>query len=441
MPRGRCDFRTSPLARADAPHVQEAPALGTEDALGFPISAGIMLAGLYGALKFLSPVYVNAVVNAYLALATFGAGAVLLAAPTQLACCRGKPVRQYTLPVVGEVSSVHVPGMLLAAAASVAWCVCGHWAANNALAVLLCVAALQQITVGRVRTAFLLLSLLFVYDIVMVFYTPLMVTVAKNINAPIKLMFPASPSSMAGLSWQEGLASMGNASAPLLAGNWSALLAAGHVDSNGSFAEAPVSGGLDTSPAPRRDTSAMLGLGDIVVPGIFVAMMLRFDAFRAGAWKPHHLKADAAQPASTDLLPPAPVSLDFPKPYFWAQMAAYLASLAVTLGVMYVFKHAQPALLYLVPGTMLTAIATALVRGEWQELMAYSEAPGDVDLIVELQSMLNSLLGKQGEQGEQGEQEAAVPAAEGKSQASTGSATAKSGEGSGVRRRRGRVEG
>ena len=58
---------------------------------------------------------------------------------------------------------------------------------------------------------------------------------------------------------------------------------------------------------------AMLGLGDIVVPGILVALMLRFDV-RAGHGRAY---------------------------YFWTTFWAYLAGLLTTIAVMHFFKHAQ----------------------------------------------------------------------------------------------------
>lgn len=68
---------------------------------------------------------------------------------------------------------------------------------------------------------------LFFYDIFWVFCTPVMVSVAQKFDAPIKLLFPRA---------------------------MEAAVAAG--------AKRPFS---------------MLGLGDIVIPGIFVALMLRYD--------------------------------------------------------------------------------------------------------------------------------------------------------------------
>jgi len=81
---------------------------------------------------------------------------------------------------------------------------------------------------------------------------------------------------------------------------------------------------------------AMLGLGDIVIPGIFIALLLRFD---------HSLKRKT-------------------KTYFHATMAAYFMGLMATIFVMHVFKHAQPALLYLVPACLGTPMALALVKGD-----------------------------------------------------------------------------
>lgn len=70
----------------------------------------------------------------------------------------------------------------------------------------------------------------------------------------------------------------------------------------------------------------MLGLGDIVVPGMFIALALRYDYYRSGV------------SASSE---------GFSKPYFIAAILAYIAGLVTTMTVMHVFRVAQPALLYL----------------------------------------------------------------------------------------------
>lgn len=84
----------------------------------------------------------------------------------------------------------------------------------------------------------------------------------------------------------------------------------------------------------------MLGLGDIVVPGIFIALLLRFD---------YSLNRNS-------------------KTYFYATLVAYFLGLMATICVMHIFKHAQPALLYLVPACLGTPMLLALVKGDLKAL-------------------------------------------------------------------------
>jgi minor histocompatibility antigen H13 len=95
-----------------------------------------------------------------------------------------------------------------------------------------------------------------------------------------------------------------------------------------------------------------LGLGDIVIPGFFLALLLRFDAHRAQQSEVH---------------------AKFPKPYFHSCLMAYVLGLATTLYVMIVFNAAQPALLYLVPACLGSSLLCGFLRGELKELFAYSE--------------------------------------------------------------------
>ena len=92
----------------------------------------------------------------------------------------------------------------------------------------------------------------------------------------------------------------------------------------------------------KEKGNMMLGLGDIVVPGMFISLALRYDHFR-------HTKIQSAGP--------------FPKPYFAASLVAYIAGLFTTVTVMHVFRAAQPALLYLrCAGFRYEHVATALKR-------------------------------------------------------------------------------
>ena len=132
-----------------------------------------------------------------------------------------------------------------------------------------------------------------------------MVTVAKSLDGPIKILFPRT------------------------------------------LTRDPISGALDMS---------LLGLGDIVIPGFFLSLLLRFDAHNANV--PYF---------------PTNVHASFPKPYFHSALVGYILGLAMTLVVMIWFEAAQPALLYLVPACLGSSLLCALVRGEMKELFAYSE--------------------------------------------------------------------
>ncbi|WAR22921.1 HM13-like protein [Mya arenaria] len=61
--------------------------------------------------------------------------------------------------------------------------------------------------------------------------------------------------------------------------------------------------------------------------------------------------------------------------YFYASFLAYFLGLLLTILVMHFFKHAQPALLYLVPACIGVPVLVALVRGEIKPLFKYEDNP------------------------------------------------------------------
>jgi len=210
--------------------------------------------------------------------------------------------------------------------------------------------ALQVMSPTTFATGSLILTGLFFYDIWAVFFTPLMVTVAKNLDQPIKLLFP-------------------------------------RPDQPGAEGKPPVK------------SYSMLGLGDIVLPGLMIGLALRFDlhmyylkkqkiAAKSAKDSKHEedvIKADyhnvTGQWGSRlwtlgverSALPQSLVTAAFPKPYFIASLVGYVAGMIATLLVMSIWQHAQPALLYLVPGVLTSIWSTALVRGEMQQMWGYTE--------------------------------------------------------------------
>lgn len=83
---------------------------------------------------------------------------------------------------------------------------------------------------------------------------------------------------------------------------------------------------------------AMLGLGDIVIPGIFIALLLRFDVrcrffvppcFR-GRFVSSLLKSCSLRSLKKNS-----------RTYFYSSFLAYIFGLGLTIFVMHTFKHAQ----------------------------------------------------------------------------------------------------
>lgn len=225
---------------------------------------------------------------------------------------------------------------------------------------------------------------LFFYDIFMVFYTyvhpmsfyhrqqltllrPYMVTVATKLDVPIKLTFKA---------------------------------------------------------AGRK---SILGLGDIVLPGILMAWALRLDLHMhyqrkvkydstdlkiieknsAGETvtrtetKHKEVKARYANvqgswaewlwvrgwlPFGKKEFPGEIAATIFPKTYFHATVVGYCLGMAVTLAMLLIFQQGQPALLYLVPGVLGSIYFMALVRGEMKQVWGYTEdgSIDKTDVVVDL---------------------------------------------------------
>lgn len=167
---------------------------------------------------------------------------------------------------------------------------------------------------------------------------------------------------------------------------------------------------------PLVKSHAMLGLGDVVLPGMMIGLALRFDLYLfylrkqkaapvhslenttdvainktrivkaeyvplSGRWgESFWLRSLAGRPLTS--LPDANERanpLTFPKTYFHASIIGYVIGMLATLGVMQTFNHAQPALLYLVPGVLIALWGTAFVKGEIKEMWTFSEAVEDGD--------------------------------------------------------------
>jgi minor histocompatibility antigen H13 len=78
-----------------------------------------------------------------------------------------------------------------------------------------------------------------------------------------------------------------------------------------------------------------------------------------------------------DLLKEAVINA--PKTYFRNCLIGYLVAISITIAIMFIFDHGQPALLYLVPGVLGATTYTAIMEDEFApmmtgKLMSHTEA-------------------------------------------------------------------
>lgn len=206
------------------------------------------------------------------------------------------------------------------------------------IALCLALNAVSLMGLDSFLTGSIMLGGLFVYDIFWVFGTEVMVSVARNFDAgPIKILFPKNLPQVAHYYAEHRRPAKWDLATVL------SLL----------------------GKAPKWQMT-MLGLGDIVIPGIFIALALRFD---------QHLHTSSLSAARLANFRRTDTS--FEKPYFTVTLVAYILGLVATMAVMHVFQAAQPALLYLSPACVLAVVLQATKRGEWSKLWAWTDTQED----------------------------------------------------------------
>lgn len=276
---------------------EEVEKMETKDALKFPIVGSAVLFGIFLVVKYIRKDLINLLVSIYFAL--FGGICVGSTIRPIFDAILGKKTGSKKIVFFSEkfltIEVSELLGMLFVGfPVSIFWAITKNWIANNVLGVSFAIEAISYMNIGSYKTGAILLIGLFAYDIFWVFGTPVMVSVVKGFNAPIKILYPRS-------------------------GIVTALVKGAEISAQHS----------------------VLGLGDIAIPGFFVALLLRFD----------------------------PVS----KKYFRAGFIAYICGLINTMVVMHVFNAAQPALLYLVPWCLISSLLAAMVNGRLMELINYDE--------------------------------------------------------------------
>ena len=114
----------------------------------------------------------------------------------------------------------------------------------------------------------------------------------------------------------------------------------------------------------------MLGLGDIIIPGIYMALCLRFDVMRWIKSKTSEIMNDKIKISEFDK---GACMIKSPKSFFNASICGYIFGLIATIFVMTIFEAAQPALLYLVPGCVFSTAICGFINANFSEVVKYNE--------------------------------------------------------------------
>ncbi|KAL7066558.1 signal peptide peptidase family protein [Cryptosporidium serpentis] len=300
---------------------QKTESLTRKDAILFPLIGSVALLSLYLAYKFLPAYWVNLLLTLYLAIiGIFTLSETILQFSSLIINTKSGVIiekycnffglyknsqdkRGYQIKItIHELWSFTVSFIL-----GITWLLTDSWIIHNILAISFCIQAISLISLGSFKIGAILLSGLFVYDIFWVFGTNVMVTVAKSFQGPAKIIFPISYD-----PWKQSI----------------------------------------------------LGLGDIVIPGLFIALCLRFD-----------LKDIINKHVQIKEI----ILSNYPVETFISVLIAYQLGLLITACVMFYFKAAQPALLYLVPFCILSLLASLYHRNQFIDAWNYSEETEDLN--------------------------------------------------------------
>ncbi|KAF9899322.1 hypothetical protein EC991_009089 [Linnemannia zychae] len=299
---------------------EDAPSesLSADDTFKFPILGSLALFGLHYALREFDHAYVNYALTAYFSiiglLATTQVGVNTLTAILGLLGIKvdawrfvlSRPSKEF---YTTKFTLVHLVMLVASVMLAGYYAATKNWIASNIVAFSLAASAVQVFSLESFKAAIVLLGGLCISEVYWTYgSSEILNAVVKQVDIPIKVVFPR-----------------------LLLG----------------------------LPLGKAYKFASLGLGDIIAPGLFIALCLRYDQHRAGRKNPS-----------------LGSSTGFRKPYFIASLTAYLLALGVQFYVSHTTLTAQPTLIYLSAGCILSVFLTATVRGESKQVFGYTSEAG-----------------------------------------------------------------
>lgn len=314
--------------------------IDTCQAAFLPIGASVSLLIMFFFFDSLQMVF--AICTAVLATVAF---AFLLLPMCQYAikpCSTGQKI---SFGVCGRFTAAEIMSFCMSFFIVCIWVLTGHWLLMDALGMGLCVAFIALVRLPSLKVSTLLLVGLLIYDVFWVFFS----SYIFSANVMVKVATRPAENPVG--------------------------LFAKKFHLTGLVRDAPklsLPGKLVFPSMQNSSHFSMLGLGDIVMPGLLLCFVLRYDAYKK------------SQTISVDTGVPPPPTYVQRLTYFHCSLVGYFLGLLTATVSSEVFKAAQPALLYLVPFTLLPLFTMAYLKGDlrrmWHEPFLANVAPKNLEV-------------------------------------------------------------
>uniref|UniRef100_A0A8C9VW18 Signal peptide peptidase 3 n=1 Tax=Scleropages formosus TaxID=113540 RepID=A0A8C9VW18_SCLFO len=297
--------------------------IDSTQALFLPIGASVSLLVMF--FFFDSVQVVFTICTAVLATIAF---AFLLLPMCQYLTRPCSPQNKISFGCCGRFTLAELLSFSLSVMLVLIWVLTGHWLLMDALAMGLCVAMIAFVRLPSLKVSCLLLSGLLIYDVFWVFFSAYIF----NSNVMVKVATQPADNPLDVLSRKLHLGPSMGRDVPRLS----------------------LPGKL-VFPSSTGSHFSMLGIGDIVMPGLLLCFVLRYDNYK--------------KQATGEAVGPGNMSGRMQRvSYFHCTLIGYFVGLLTATVASRIHRAAQPALLYLVPFTLLPLLTMAYLKGDLRRM-------------------------------------------------------------------------
>ncbi|KAK1156533.1 signal peptide peptidase-like 3 isoform X1 [Acipenser oxyrinchus oxyrinchus] len=297
--------------------------IDSTQALFLPIGASVSLLVMF--FFFDSVQVVFTICTAVLATIAF---AFLLLPMCQYLTRPCSPQNKISFGCCGRFTAAELLSFSLSVMLVLIWVLTGHWLLMDALAMGLCVAMIAFVRLPSLKVSCLLLSGLLIYDVFWVFFSAYIF----SSNVMVKVATQPADNPLDVLSRKLHLGPNVGRDVPRLS----------------------LPGKL-VFPSSSGSHFSMLGIGDIVMPGLLLCFVLRYDNYKK--------QANGEVPGT----PNTPGRMNKVS-YFHCTLIGYFVGLLTATVASRIHRAAQPALLYLVPFTLLPLLTMAYLKGDLRRM-------------------------------------------------------------------------